>query len=60
MNRLLIAIFAALALGACTPDGPAERAGETLDDAADSVGDTARDVRDEAEDFADDVADSVP
>jgi hypothetical protein len=59
MNRFLIALFATLALGACTPDGPAERAGERLDDAADNIGDAARDVGDEVEDFADDVSDGV-
>jgi hypothetical protein len=59
MNRLIIALLATLGLFACTPDGPAERAGETLDDAADNIGDAARDVGDEIEDFADDVADGA-
>lgn len=58
--RIVLAVLAAsLALVACTDEGPAERAGEALDDAADSIGDAARDVRDEAEDFADDVSDNL-
>jgi len=59
MNRLITVIGLSLALFGCAEKGPAERAGEALDDAADRVGDTARDVRDEAEDFADDVRDEL-
>ena len=59
MNRLITVLALTLALSACADRGPAERAGEALDDAADSVGDAARDVRDEAEDFADEVRDQI-
>jgi hypothetical protein len=59
MNRLITVLGLSLALFACAQKGPAERAGEALDDAADSVGDAARDVRDEAQDFADDVQDEI-
>jgi len=52
MNRIFAITVFSLALFACAEEGPAERVGETLDDAADSVGDAARDVRDEAEDLA--------
>ena len=59
MHKWIVILIAALATFACTEKGPAERAGEALDDAADSIGDAARDVRDEAGDFADDVSDSI-
>lgn len=52
MKRVLFPAIVALVLSACAQEGPAERAGEALDDAADSVGDAARDVRDEGEDLA--------
>ena len=59
LTKSLLAMFLTLPLAACEPEGPAERAGEQLDEAADSIGDAARDVRDEAEDFADDVNESI-
>lgn len=59
MNRLFAALILSLAAFACAEQGPAERAGEALDDAADSVGDAARDIRDEAEDVADEVSDEI-
>ena len=55
MKRILFPAIVALALSACAEEGPAERAGEALDDVADSVGDAARDVRDEAEDLANEL-----
>jgi len=55
MKKILFSAIAALVLCACAEKGPAERAGEALDDAADSVGDAARDVRDEAEDLANEL-----
>ena len=48
-----------LTLAACAEPGPAERAGETLDDAVDSVMNAARDVRDEAEDFAVELSENI-
>lgn len=59
MNRLITVLIAAAALGACAEEGPAERAGEALDDTADSIGNAARDVRDEAEDLADEVSENI-
>ena len=49
---MLLVIFALPAFVACDHDGPAERAGEKLDDAADDVGDAARNAKDEMKDAA--------
>jgi hypothetical protein len=56
MNKLISTLFLLTCLAACEQEGPAERAGERIDDAADRVADAARDVRDEAEEVADEVA----
>lgn len=53
---LLLAVSVA-GLSACpnsdVGDGPAEQAGEKIDDAAEDVGDKAEDVSDKAEDIVD-------
>ena len=48
-----IALFLSLFLVACEQEGPAERAGEKLDEAADDIGDGIEDAGDEVEDCLD-------
>ena len=45
--------FGGLTLVACEQQGPAEEAGETIDDAAEEAGDTMQDAADEMEDATD-------
>lgn len=52
----MILAFAALAAG-CEQDGPAERAGEAVDEAAEDIREAGEDVGDEVEDAADEVED---
>lgn len=53
---LLISLFAALfSLAACEKDGPAERAGEKIDNAVDGTGDALEDAGDDIEDAVDDA-----
>ena len=64
INRLLLILFLGLSVAgmyACpdSNDGPAERAGEKIDDAAEDVGDKMEDVGDKAEDAADKAEDAV-
>lgn len=49
-------MIATFALVACEPDGPAERAGEALDEAGDSVRDAADDVRNDIEDVCEEAS----
>lgn len=42
-----LALTACLAFFACSNDGPAEEAGENIDEAADDVGDAVEDVVEE-------------
>jgi len=49
----------AFATAGCEPKGPAERAGEQLDQAVGDVRDTADDIGDKAQEVADDVADKL-
>lgn len=53
MAFLLLA--APLALTACDNKGPAERAGEKIDDAAEKAGEKLEDARDKAGDAVDDL-----
>jgi len=60
-KRFLAALFSGLlliGLSACEK-GPAEKAGEAIDDAASDVADAAEDAADATEDAAEDAADAV-
>jgi hypothetical protein len=48
--------FMTAGLGACEDEGPAEEAGESIDETADDVGDAVDEAGDDAEDAADDAA----
>lgn len=53
LTTLATALFLAGALAACDEDGPAEEAGEAIDDAAEEAGEAAEDAADEVEDSTD-------
>lgn len=57
LNSALLALVLALGGGAmltgCDNDGPAEEAGEEIDEAVDDAGDALEDAADEVEDAAD-------
>lgn len=61
MTRLLtgaiLALFLALGLAACEREGPAERAGENIDEAAEDAGEAVDDAMEEAEDEVEDATD---
>ena len=61
MNRFLTLGVVSLALTAvgCERQGPAERAGEQIDQAVDDARDTAAAIGEELEEAADDVADEL-
>ena len=62
MKTSVWAMFALLGIGAaaCTErDGPAERAGERIDDAVSDVRDRAEEIADEAEEAADEIGDAL-
>lgn len=50
MIRLLLPLVLMAAIVGCENEGPAERAGENLDEAAESVRDEARDMGNRVED----------
>lgn len=56
---LALLAAATLAISACEPDGPAEQAGEAIDDASESMGDAAEDFGDSVGDAAEDACESV-
>lgn len=58
LSCVAIASVSMLALTACE-EGPAEEAGEQIDDAADDVSDGLEDAADEVEDTIDDVDDEI-
>lgn len=57
ITALILAFL--LVLSGCEEKGPAEKAGEEIDDAVEDVGDKAEDVMDKAEDKVDEAADSL-
>ena len=57
LAALLLA--APLALTACDNKGPAERAGEKIDDAAEKAGEKLEDARDKAGEAVDDLRDKA-
>jgi hypothetical protein len=46
---LMLALAALPAIGACEKEGPAERAGEKIDEAAEKAADSAEDAADRVE-----------
>jgi hypothetical protein len=61
MKKLLALTLLGLAFAAagCDREGPAERAGEKIDNAVDQVQEQAQDAREKAEGLADDLRDKV-
>ena len=63
MRLVLLAIAGSFMLLGCENEGPAERAGESVDEAIEDAGDgmenAAEDVEDAVEDAADEVEDEV-
>ncbi|NNE60458.1 MAG: hypothetical protein HKN35_06175 [Woeseia sp.] len=57
--KLSSLLLTGLLLVACEQDGPAERAGEAIDDAADEIGDAGDDFGDAIEDACEEVKDGV-
>lgn len=61
-NKLSItslAAFIIIGLSACDNKGPAEQAGENIDNAAENMGDKMEDATDNAEDKVEDAGDRV-
>lgn len=57
---LLISIVSAFAVTGCdTDDGPAEKAGESLDNAGDAIADSARDVGNAIEDKCEEIKENA-
>lgn len=57
---LLISLMAScVALAACEPKGPAEKAGEKIDNTVDKTKDAVEEAGDNIRDAADDTADAV-
>ena len=54
-TTLLLITFSAIFASACEEKGPAERAGERMDDAMSEVADEAEQMGDEIQDAAEDV-----
>ncbi|MBZ9558249.1 hypothetical protein KGQ96_09240 [Halomonas coralii] len=58
LRKLGLALMMALMLGgvaACDNDGPAEEAGENIDQAAEDVGDSVEEMGDDVQDAAEDA-----
>ncbi len=61
LRMLLMTLAAVFLLAACeSDDGPAERAGEEVDEAMESAGDAMEDAADKVEEAADDAEDELP
>lgn len=54
-HTLLLAMMFSLPLVACENEGPAEEAGEEIDEAAEEAGDTLDEMADEAEENAEET-----
>ena len=57
--RTALVLFLALAGGACREEGPAERAGEEIDEALDDAGEAVDDAGEAVDDAVDDVKEKV-
>lgn len=55
---LLAGVFA-VGISACEDEGPAEKAGETVDEAIDETGDTMEEAADSAEEAAEEAGDEL-
>jgi len=55
----LIAGMFAVGISACEDEGPAERAGETVDEAIEETGDTMEEAAESAEDAAEEAGDEL-
>ncbi len=58
-SLLLILLTLALGLAACSQDGPAEKAGEKIDNAAEDFGDAMEEATDDAGDSLEEAGDAV-
>jgi ElaB/YqjD/DUF883 family membrane-anchored ribosome-binding protein len=58
-NLAALAFMSLLMLAGCEQEGPAERAGERLDDALSNAQDRLEDARDEVEETAEDVREAL-
>ncbi len=58
-TSLLLLLTLALGLAACSQDGPAENAGEEIDNAAENFGDAMEDATDDAGDSLEEAGDAV-
>jgi len=58
-SLFIILLTLALGLAACSQDGPAENAGEEIDNAAENFGDTMEDATDDAGDSLEEAGDAV-
>lgn len=61
IHKLLLITIAAtgFALGACEPQGPAEEAGEEIDEGIDEAGDEMDEFGDDVDDTFDDMDDDI-
>lgn len=57
--KIVSLFLTGLLVVACEQDGPAERAGEAIDDAADDIADAGNDMGDAIKDAGDDMANAV-
>lgn len=59
-KMLLVLMIGSFAIAGCdSNDGPAEKAGETLDDAGDKIQDTAKDAGNAVEDTCEDMKENA-
>jgi ABC-type glycerol-3-phosphate transport system substrate-binding protein len=58
-SLLLVLLTLALGLAACSQDGPAENAGEEIDNAAENLGDAMEDATDDAGNSLEEAGDAV-
>jgi ABC-type glycerol-3-phosphate transport system substrate-binding protein len=58
-SLLLVLLTLALGLAACSQDGPAENAGEEIDNAAENFGDAMEDATDDAGNSLEEAGDAV-
>lgn len=58
-SLLLVMLMLAFGLVACNQDGPAENAGEKIDNAAENFGDTMEDATDDAGDTLENAGDEM-
>lgn len=57
--KLMVIFLAGIAASGCEQDGPAERAGEALDNAAADIREGGEDLRNKIEDACEDIKDGA-